>query len=457
MHRTAVINVVGLTRALLGPDTPHLSALAQNGAIRSLRTVTPAVTSTVQSTFLTGLPPSGHGIVGNGWYFRDLSEVWFWRQSNRLVSGEKVWETARRRDPRVTCAKLFWWYNMYSSAEWSVTPRPMYPADGRKIPAIYSHPADLAQRLESDIGPFPFFDFWGPRAGIASSQWIARAGRRVWEWHRPTLTLVYLPHLDYNLQRLGPGHPGVHQDVREIDAVCGRLLDYFRERDTRVIVLSEYGITPVAGAIHINRVLREAGWIRVRPELGLEILDPGASPAFAVADHQIAHVYVADPAHRSQVRKLLEQVPGIERILDREDQRELGLDHRRSGDLVAISHADKWFSYYYWLDDKSAPDFARTVDIHRKPGYDPAELFVDPGIRLPFLKVGLRLLQKALGFRYLMDLIPLDANLVQGSHGRPTEDPNQGPVFLSTEPGLVPDGGVPASGVRDLILAHLFD
>ena len=457
MHHTAVINVVGLTPALLGPDTPNLNALARSGAVRPLRTVTPAVTSTVQSTFLTGLPPSGHGIVGNGWYFRDLAQVWFWRQSNHLVHGEKVWESARRRDARVTCAKLFWWHNMYSSADWSVTPRPMYPADGRKIPAIYSHPGDLAERLENDIGPFPFFDFWGPRAGIASSQWIARAGRRVWEWHRPTLTLIYLPHLDYNLQRLGPGHPDVHQDVREIDSVCGRLLDYFRERDARVIVLSEYGITPVAGAIHINRVLRQAGWIRVRPELGLEILDPGASPAFAVSDHQIAHVHVQDPSRRSQVRTLLENTPGIEQVVDRRGQRELGLDHPRSGDLVAVSQADKWFSYYYWLDDSVAPDFARTVDIHRKPGYDPAELFVDPEIRLPFLRVGRRLLQKALGFRYLMDVIPLDANLVKGSHGRPTEDPNQGPVFLSTEPGLVPDGEIPAAKVRDLILDHLLD
>ena len=176
MHHTAVINVVGLTPALLGPDTPNLNVLARNGSVRPLRTVTPAVTSTVQSTFLTGLPPSGHGVVGNGWYFRDLAQVWFWRQSNHLVSGEKVWESARRRDARVTCAKLFWWHNMYSSADLSVTPRPMYPADGRKIPAIYSHPAGLAERLEKDIGPFPFFDFWGPRAGIASSQWIARAG-----------------------------------------------------------------------------------------------------------------------------------------------------------------------------------------------------------------------------------------------------------------------------------------
>ena len=168
---------------------------------------------------------------------------------------------------------------MYSNADLSVTPRPMYPADGRKIPAIYSHPAGLAERLEKDIGPFPFFDFWGPRAGIASSQWIAQAGRRIWDWHRPTLTLIYLPHLDYNLQRLGPGQPDIGRDIRQIDAVCGQLLDYFRERDTRVIVLSEYGVTAVDGAIHINRFLREAGWIRVRPELGLEILDPGASPA----------------------------------------------------------------------------------------------------------------------------------------------------------------------------------
>jgi hypothetical protein len=173
---TVVLNVVGLTPGLL-QQAPNLQALAKNGAVRPLTTVLPAVTTTVQSTMLTGLPPRDHGIVANGWYFRDLSEIWLWRQSNRLVGGEKVWETAKRRDPAFTCAKLFWWYNMYSSADIAVTPRPMYLADGRKLPDIYTHPAELRDELQGTLGEFPLFRFWGPGADIESSRWIARRSR----------------------------------------------------------------------------------------------------------------------------------------------------------------------------------------------------------------------------------------------------------------------------------------
>ncbi|MDA2928870.1 alkaline phosphatase family protein [Acidobacteria bacterium AH-259-O06] len=456
MHQTAVINVVGLTGALLGEHTPHLVALAKDGVQLPIQTVTPAVTCSVQSTFLTGLVPSGHGIVANGWYFRNLAQVWFWQQSNHLVAGEKVWETARRRDPNVTCAKMFWWYNMYSSADFSVTPRPMYPADGRKIPDIYSHPTALGDRLRGEIGEFPFFHFWGPKADILSSNWIAEAGMRVFDWQSPTLTLIYLPHLDYNLQRLGPDQPAIRKDLNAIDQVCGKLINHFRESGTRVIVLSEYGISPVDGAVHINRILREAGLIRVRLELGLEVLDAGASEAFAVADHQVAHVYVRDPGKTADIKTLLEKVPGIEQVLDETGKKAIGLDHPRSGELVAIAQANKWFSYYYWLDDAVAPDFARTVDIHRKPGYDPLELFMDPKIRLPLLKMGTILLKKWLGFRYLFDVIPLDASLVKGSHGRISENLRHAPVFISSEKGLVRDELVPATRVKQLMLDHLF-
>ncbi|MGH9339224.1 MAG: nucleotide pyrophosphatase/phosphodiesterase family protein [Acidobacteriota bacterium] len=458
MHQTVVINVVGLTGELLGEDTPHLGALAGQGIHLPLDAIMPAVTCSAQSTFLTGLLPSGHGIVGNGWYFRDLAEVWFWRQSNHLVAGEKVWEAARRRDPAVTCAKMFWWYNMYSSADFSVTPRPAYTADGRKIPDIYSYPASLSERLKAELGEFPFFHFWGPQADVLSSQWIAEASLRVFDWEAPTLLLIYLPHLDYNLQRLGPRDPAVKEDVRAIDQVCGQIIEHVRQRDARVIVLSEYGITRVNGAVHINRVLREAGLIQVRLELGLEVLDPGASQAFAVADHQIAHVYIRDPDKAGQVKSLLEGVPGIEQVLDRDAQASQGLDHPRSGELVAIAEPEKWFTYYYWLDDSVAPDFARTVDIHRKPGYDPVELFIDPEIRLPRLKLGATLLKKKLGFRYLMDVIPLDSSLVKGSHGRITAHPKQGPVFISSEPELVDArDSIAAADVKHLILRHLFE
>ena len=455
MNRAAVLNVVGLTPSMLGPDTPNLSALARDGAMAPIRTITPAVTCSVQSTFLTGTLPREHGVVGNGWYFRDLAQVMFWKQSNALVQGEKVWETMRRRDPGATCAQMFWWFNMYSSADWSVTPRPIYPADGRKVPEIYAHPASLADRLKAELGPFPFFSFWGPAADIKSSEWIAEASLRVHRWHNPTLLLVYLPHLDYNMQRLGASDPKTREDVRAIDAVCGRLIAALRADGRKVIVVSEYGITDVRGPIHLNRVLRDAKLLAVRDELGTEALDAGASEAFAVADHQVAHVYVKKAARVAEVKRLLEQVDGVESVLDRDAQRAIGLDHPNAGELVAISRADRWFTYYYWLDDRLAPDFARTVDIHRKPGYDPAELFVDPALSAPKARVAYTLLKKKLGFRYLMEVIPLDASLVRGSHGRVTDSPSDGPVFITSGRDTLPSDVVQATDVKDLILAHV--
>ena len=455
-HPTAVINVVGLTPALIGSDTPNLRALAHDGSIGPIRDVLPAVTCTAQATYLTGTLPKDHGIVGNGWYFRDLAQVMFWRQSNQLVAGEKVWETARRRDPAVTCANMFWWYNMYSSADWSVTPRPIYPADGRKIPDIYGFPADLTARLTADIGTFPFFNFWGPNADIRSSNWIAEASLRIDEWMSPSLLLIYLPHLDYNMQRLGPDDDRIRADVRAIDAVCGRLIDRLRARGRRIIVLSEYGLTKVTRPVHINRALREAGLLVVREELGTDALDTGASQAFAVADHQIAHIYVRNAARIGEAKALVERLQGVESVLEGAGIAAHGLNHERSGELIAIAASDSWFTYYYWLDDSRAPDFARTVDIHRKPGYDPAELFLDPAISMPKLKIGYTLAKKALGFRYLLEVIPLDASLVRGSHGRITDRAEDGPVFISSEKNAV-RGVMEPTSVRDAMLAHLFD
>ncbi|MEX0960146.1 MAG: nucleotide pyrophosphatase/phosphodiesterase family protein [Burkholderiales bacterium] len=455
MNRTLVINVVGMTPALL-EHAPNLSALARSGAMRPLSTVTPAVTTTVQSTFLTGVPPREHGIVANGWYFRDMSEVLLWRQSNRLVQAEKIWETARQRDPAFTCANMFWWYNMYSSVDLSATPRPMYPADGRKLPDIYTQPPELRDELQSALGQFPLFHFWGPTADIVSSEWIGKAAQRVLENNKPTLTLVYLPHLDYNLQRLGPKHPAIAGDVAAVDAVCGALIDSARRQGAHVVALSEYGMTEVSKPVHINRALREAGLLRVREELGRELLDAGASDAFALADHQIAHVYVARPELVDTVAELLRGLPGVERVLDEAGKRECALDHPRSGELVAIARADSWFTYYYFLDDARAPDFARTVDIHRKPGYDPVELFVDPALRLPNLRVVARLAQKKLGMRYLMDVIGLDATLVKGSHGRVTDRAEDGPLFITSAPEFIGDRSVIATEVKSVLLEHIF-
>jgi predicted AlkP superfamily pyrophosphatase or phosphodiesterase len=345
---------------------------------------------------------------------------------------------------------------MHSAATWSVTPRPMYPADGRKIPDVYTQPPELRDELNARLGQFPLFQFWGPAASLASSRWIADCARHVYDTRRPTLTLVYLPHLDYNLQRLGPGDPAIARDLRAVDALCGELIGHARREGTRVVVLSEYGITPVTGAVHVNRALREAKLIQVRTELGRELLDPGASEAFAVADHQVAHVYVRRPERVAEVKRLLDGLPGVERVLDEGGKRAAGLDHPRAGELVLVARPDHWFTYYYWLDDARAPDFARTVDIHRKPGYDPVELFLDPALRLPKAQIGWRLAKKVLGFRYLMDVIPIDASLVKGSHGRPTDDAAAGPLVISSEPALLPDGPVDATTVKTLLLHHVF-
>lgn len=455
MKRTLVLDVVGMTPALL-PHAPNLRRLAERGAMRPLTTVTPAVTTTVQSSMLTGALPREHGIVANGWYFRDLSEVMFWRQSNALVSGEKIWDVARKRNPAFTCAKLFWWYNMYAAVDIAVTPRPMYLADGRKLPDIYTRPPGLREELQDALGEFPLFRFWGPAADIVSSHWIAQSALRVFEQYRPTLALVYLPHLDYNLQRHGPHHPAIATDVAQIDEVCGELIDAAERAGAHVIVLSEYGITEVSNPVHINRALRRAGWLRVRRELGLEQVDAGASDAFAVADHQIAHVYVSRRDLIDEVAHTLRALPGVEQVLDAEGKRAFGIDHPRSGDLVAIARADSWFTYYHFLDDSLAPDYARTVDIHRKPGYDPAELFIDPALSFPKLHIARRLLQKKLGMRYLMDVIPLDATLVKGSHGRPTDRAEDGPLFITTAPELLADGPVAATEVKSLLLSHVF-
>ncbi|MFM9914885.1 MAG: alkaline phosphatase family protein [Rhizobacter sp.] len=455
MTPTLVLNVVGLTPGLL-QHAPNLQAMARAGAVRPLTTVLPAVTTTVQSTMLTGLQPRDHGIVANGWYFRDLSEIWLWRQSNRLVHGEKVWDAAKNRDPNFTCAQLFWWYNMYASVDLAVTPRPMYLADGRKLPDIHTHPAGLRDELQGALGTFPLFQFWGPGAGIASSRWIADSSLHVMKRHQPTLTLVYLPHLDYDLQRLGPNHPDIPAQVAAVDALCVPLIKQARRQGAHVVVLSEYGITEVSRPVHVNRALREAGWLKVRLEQGREQLDAGASEAFAVADHQLAHVYVARPELVPEVAACLAALPGVERVLDGAGKRAAGLDHARSGELVAVAQADSWFTYYHFLDDACAPDFARTVDIHRKPGYDPVELLIDPKIAFPRLAVASRLARKAMGMRYLMDVIGLDATVIKGSHGRPTDLPEDGPLFLTTAPELLPDGPVPAAAVKQLLLDHVF-
>jgi predicted AlkP superfamily pyrophosphatase or phosphodiesterase len=445
-----VLDVVGLTPALL-QHMPRLRHLAGEGSQAHLGTVLPAVTCTAQATFLTGAPPSRHGIVGNGWYFRDLGEILLWRQHNALVEGDKLWDAARRLHPGYTVANICWWYAMGADVDYTVTPRPIYRADGRKEPDCYTRPPALHDELDAELGTFPLFQYWGPGAGLASSRWIIDATRHINRTRHPDLTLCYLPHLDYDLQRHGPADPRSHQAAADLDAALGPLLDQAADQGRTVVALSEYGITAARTPVDINRVLRRAGLLEVHTQDGMEYLDPTTSRAFAVADHQIAHVYIRRHQDIPAVTALLAATPGISHLLDDQGKKEAGLDHRRSGELVAIADPGAWFTYYYWLDDAAAPDFARLVDIHRKPGYDPAELFMDPLDPYVKVKAAAALARKKLGLRYRMAVVPLDGTAVRGSHGRLPDHPQDGPVLLCSRPGEV-TGHLPATDVKALLL-----
>jgi len=495
MNRLAVINVVGLTESLIGEHTPRIAEFRQRGALARIAPAFPAVTCTAQSNYLTGATPTQHGIVGNGWYNRELSEIQFWKQSNHLVQSPKIWDELRKQSEIVnrksSIVNLFWWFNLHSGADYSITPRPMYPADGRKIFDVYTWPYSIRTEIKRDLGDFPFFGFWGPAAGIktpqgaadAATRWIAGSAKWIENKYTPTLNLVYLPHLDYNLQRYGPYamergcsqpqhsqtsgcaagedtrtpqiNPAIIPDLQAIDAIVGDLIQFFSRRGVRVALLSEYSITNVDTPVHLNRIFRQHGWLTVKDELGLEILDAGASRVFAVADHQVAHIYLKDASLEKSVREILGKTDGVESVLGKTEKIAAGIDHPRAGDLIAVAPENAWFSYYYWLDDTRAPDFARTVDIHRKPGYDPVELFLDPNIPLPKLKIAWRLLQKQLGFRMLMDVVPLDATLVKGSHGRRPADKKDWPVFITERPELLGAQEIESTDVYHALLRHL--
>ena len=448
MNKTVVIDVVALSSSLIGGDMPFLKNYISKNYLAMIAPMLPAVTTAVQSTYLTGKWPAEHGIVGNGWYDREDSEIKFWKQSNKLVLAEKIWEKAKKQDASFTCSQMFWWYNMYSSADYSATPRPQYLADGRKLPDCYSTPPELRDELQNKLGQFPLFKFWGPGAGIKSTRWIADAAMITDDRYDPTLTLIYLPHLDYCLQKFGPDISKIKNELHNIDKVIEDLVTFYEKINAKIIILSEYGIAPVSKPIHLNRILREHDLLQLRIERGLELLDPGASKAFAVADHQLAHVYVNDVSVTRQVRSLLEKVPGIELILDKAAQAKYHIDHTRSGDFVLMSDSKSWFTYYFWMDDAKAPDYARSVDIHKKPGYDPVEMFMASKLR-----AGYKLLRKKSGLRYVMDVIPLDATLIKGSHGRVNVSPEFYPLIISSEKLQKTD--IKAVDVFDIIYSHL--
>jgi predicted AlkP superfamily pyrophosphatase or phosphodiesterase len=452
-----LVNAVGLTGRWLA-HAPRLAALAKAGWQRQLREVVPAVTCTAQASILTGVGPGKHGIVGNGWLWRDTGEVRFWQQSNRLILAEPIYQKAKRlasdRGKSFRCAKLFWWFNQGASVDWSITPKPHYGADGNKVFGILGTPDALANQMERRLGKFPFHTFWGPMAGLPCTQWIASCAAQLLNQERPELLLVYLPHLDYDPQRFGPEGCSMPRLVRELDEACAPLIDAVKSTGVRLWIVSEYGHVAVQTPVFLNRALREMGLLAVRDGPFGETLDTFASRAFAVCDHQLAHVYVNDGADLNAVADCLRALPGVGRLLVGPERARIDLEHARAGEIVVLARPDSWFAYPYWLDDRRAPDFARTVDIHRKPGYDPCELFYDPKLLWPKGRAIRRLVQKKLGFRSLFDVVPLDATLVRGAHGLPAADPLERPLLIGDgpAPGALE---LPMTAVHDLLLEAL--
>jgi predicted AlkP superfamily pyrophosphatase or phosphodiesterase len=472
MQPIVLINAVGLTPRLL-EYAPRLKAVAETGWVADMPEVLPAVTCTAQATLLTGELPNKHGVVANGWLFRDTNEVRFWQQCNRLILAEPVYDTARRRaaerNQHFRSAKLFWWFNQGAHVDVSVTPKPHYAVDGNKAFGIAGTPAGLTDGLEEVLGPFPFPAFWGPMAGRASTEWIARAAANVVRYQRPTLSLVYLPHLDYDPQRFGPGRRGDQGGtrggfpptsgtnmpgcVKELDDACEPLLEAAAELGAKVWVVSEYGHCDVSLPVYPNRVLRDAGLLEVRKGPFGEQIDLYGSRAFAVVDHQLAHIYVRDFGVAGHAAAALAGTPGVAKVLAGTERADIGLDHPRSGELIALAKPDAWFAYPFWYDDRSAPDYARAVAIHHKPGFDPCELFFDPRLSFPTLHAARRVLQKKLGFRMTMDVVPLDAKIVRGSHGLAAADRLDRPILIGHGPK--PGDSVPMTDVKGLLLDAL--
>ncbi len=387
--------------------TPTLYEWASGGETAELTPPFPCVTSPVQASMMTGLPPGKHGVIANGFLDRDRSEIEFWIARNHVIAGEQVWNAIRKANPshRSACWHL---QNIKdAAADFIITPAPIHEPDGSMKLWCYDKPEGLYQSLIDELGHFPLQHYWGPMSNIESSKWILAAATWLVRQHAPNYHWIYIPHLDYASQKFGPDSERAQTALMDLDEQLAIFVDRTRHlpgaSDAVFLIAGEYALTDVVGAIHPNRMLREAGLIALREEDGAEHIDLAGCDAFAMVDHQLAHVYVRDrdTATIGRCKEIFSKAEGIAGAYAGDERSEVGMKHDRAGDLVLISDDDRWFAYYWWLDDAKAPAFARTVDIHAKPGYDPVELFFDPKTKS----------------------IPLDAGLVKGSHGVPATGP----------------------------------
>lgn len=415
---------------------PNLSRLTAGGDRASLVPSFPGVTCCVQANMTTGVLPSEHGVVANGFFWRESGEVEMWTSPNDCIGSPQIWDKLHEHDRQITSAVWFPLHSKECGADYVCTPAPIHNPDGSESLWCYSRPEPLYGELLNDLGHFPLQHFWGPLANIKSTAWIVDSAVRAARAFRPNFFYIYLQHLDYAAQKTGPDSQQALTAVSDLDAEIGKLVEGFAEayQGERLLwlVASEYTIVPVRHVLYPNRVLRDAGLLAINDEDDREQLDVAASGAWALVDHQFSHVFVKD--HDAQtiakVVDLFRGQEGVAEVLTTGQLNRYDLQHARSGDVVLISTADSWQAYYWWHDDAAAPPYARTVDIHKKPGYDPVEMFFDPATKG----------------------IPLDASLVKGSHGAPAKEPNQRGVLLSSERGVFVERPTADTDVAEIVL-----
>jgi len=418
---------------------PRLLELTRKGLSIPLSHSCPAVSGSVQANLTTGVGPEQHGVIANGFYWRQKAEVEMGTAWNEAVQAPQVWETLKQRDSSLTSAVWFSQLAKGAKADFICTAAPVLNPDGGESPYFYSKPAELYGTLRDCLGQFPLSHFQGPQASIKSTAWIVDSFVQTAYVLRPRFSFISLPHLDCAAQKFGPNSSEALNAVAELDMAIGALVDGFTAagiRNTTWLAASECCVTPVSSVGYPNRALREAGLLAPAVKDGFEQLELRATPAFAMVDHQLAHVYVRDAADISRVADVFRHDPSVGQVLVGEERAKVGLNHERSGEVVLVAKPDSWFAYYWWLDDAKAPPFARTSDLHRKPGYDPVELFSD----------------SADGGT------PLDATLVKGSHGSLDSEEAREGVLVSSEPADWFAGK--EAGIRDVdvrrLVEHLF-
>jgi len=465
--KVVLLSIPGLRAADLA-NMPNLSQLAAAGSQAALAPSFPAVTCPVQANMTTGALPDEHGVIANGFYWRDRGEIEMWTAWNDCILRPQIWDRLHEHNAAITSAVWFPLHSKGCGADFICTPAPIHNPDGSESLWCYTKPTELYGELRDAIGHFPLQHFWGPMANVKSSEWIVASALRAAAAYKPDFFYIYLPHLDYAAQKNGPDSPEAKAATVALDGLLGQLFagvnEAYAPAVTQWIVASEYGIVPVDHVTYPNRVLREASLLAIEERADGEYLDPVVSAAWALVDHQLSHIFVRDrdPQVIRHVAELFAPLAGIDEVLTGADRAKYHLDHERAGDVVLISSPNSWQAYYYWNDDERAPAFARTVDIHKKPGYDPVELFIEPAF-LAAMQARFAAAAKAgapAGPPPAMGkpgggppprMIPLDATLVRGSHGAPARDEAQHGVIVASAPGFF-DG---AKSVADTEVSSL--